>query len=300
MGLNGPPSLGGNGEISSSLLLDRFDRVLLPARLPLQEVHDYLKSLSPDLHITRGEYDEDVRNPENKTLTIGNASIDIGGIMAVGVMWMPFSCSFLRSWAVDLRFFLQSKFAPRCDLIRLGDRPNLNSSKRVCNVTSIRISRASNLASNKPTDVVDICRKMTAKRFESEGSSDGGGRRGQQQRRLWLRCDFVAAGRVDCSKGAAAIGGRRGSDVHNCCGGGQQWYRARDGCCCVQFVVGRDHDSWQRTIVAGSNVNRLQRKIAAGSFLPQGSLLAAIKEDDSTRLLLAALGSERCVLRLKG
>ncbi|RWW02758.1 hypothetical protein GW17_00034136 [Ensete ventricosum] len=40
----------------------------------------------------------------------------------------------------------------------------------------------------------------------------------------------------------------------------------------------------------------LQRKIAAGSFLPQGSLLAVIKEDDSTRLLLAALGSEKCIV----
>ncbi|RWV79687.1 hypothetical protein GW17_00059138, partial [Ensete ventricosum] len=44
----------------------------------------------------------------------------------------------------------------------------------------------------------------------------------------------------------------------------------------------------------------LQRKIAAGSFLLQGSLLVAIKEDGSKRLLLAALGSERCMLRLKG
>ncbi|RWW49648.1 hypothetical protein BHE74_00044158, partial [Ensete ventricosum] len=42
------------------------------------------------------------------------------------------------------------------------------------------------------------------------------------------------------------------------------------------------------------------RKITAGSFLPQGSLLAAIKEDGSERSLLAALCNERCVLRLKG
>ncbi|RRT78943.1 hypothetical protein B296_00017424 [Ensete ventricosum] len=44
----------------------------------------------------------------------------------------------------------------------------------------------------------------------------------------------------------------------------------------------------------------LQRKIAVGSFLPQGSLLAAIKEDGIKRSLLAVLGSERYVLRLKG
>ncbi|RRT73470.1 hypothetical protein B296_00001177 [Ensete ventricosum] len=52
--------------------------------------------------------------------------------------------------------------------------------------------------------------------------------------------------------------------------------------------------------IVGCDVNRLQRKIAAGGFLPQGSLLAAIKEDGSKRSLLAVLGSERCMLRLKG
>ncbi|RZR83991.1 hypothetical protein BHM03_00010709 [Ensete ventricosum] len=131
---------------------------------------------------------------------------------------------------------------------------------------------------------------MAAERSELEGSSDDGGRRGQQQRRLRLRCYFVAAGDVGCSKGVAAIGGRRGSDVHGCCRGGQQRYGARDCCCRVQFVAGRDQDSWQRTIVAGCDVNRLQRKIAAGSFLPQGSLLAVIKEDGSERSLFAVKG----------
>ncbi|RWW75818.1 hypothetical protein BHE74_00016130 [Ensete ventricosum] len=65
---------------------------------------------------------------------------------------------------------------------------------------------------------------MAVERSESGGSSDGGGRRGQQQCRLQLRYDFVAAGGVGCSKGAATIGGRRGSGVHDCCGGGQRRY----------------------------------------------------------------------------
>ncbi|RWV95213.1 hypothetical protein GW17_00042178 [Ensete ventricosum] len=134
----------------------------------------------------------------------------------------------------------------------------------------------------------------------AKGSSNGRGRKGQQQRRLRLRCDFVATSGVGCSKGATAIGGRRGNDVHDCCGGGQQRYRARDDCCCVQFIASRDQDWWQRITVAGCDVNKLQRKIAAGSFLPQGSLRATIKEDGSKKSLLAALGSERCVLRLKG
>ncbi|RWV82443.1 hypothetical protein BHE74_00013286 [Ensete ventricosum] len=84
-----------------------------------------------------------------------------------------------------------------------------------------------------------------------------------------------------------------GSGVHDYCREGKQWYGVRDGCCHVQFVAGRDQDSWQRTIVTGCDVNRLQRKIAVGSFLPQGSLLAAIKEDGSERLLLTALGRQQ-------
>ncbi|RWV77844.1 hypothetical protein BHE74_00032633 [Ensete ventricosum] len=117
---------------------------------------------------------------------------------------------------------------------------------------------------------------MVANRSESEGSSDGGGRRGQQ------RCRLRAA---VCT--AVAEEGSRGIERETTTGR-------------VHFDVGRDQDSWQRKIAAGCDVDRLQRKIAAGSFLPQGSLLAMIKEDGSERSLLAALCSEGCVLRLKG
>jgi hypothetical protein len=42
-----------------------------------QEVHDYLKSLCGDVHITRGEYDDDSRYPETKQLTIGTFKLGI-------------------------------------------------------------------------------------------------------------------------------------------------------------------------------------------------------------------------------
>ncbi|KAJ6965839.1 vacuolar protein sorting-associated protein 29 [Populus alba x Populus x berolinensis] len=45
--------------------------------VPIAEVHDYLKTLCPDLHITRGEYDEDTRYPETKTLTIGQFKLGL-------------------------------------------------------------------------------------------------------------------------------------------------------------------------------------------------------------------------------
>ncbi|KAK8962993.1 Vacuolar protein sorting-associated protein 29 [Platanthera guangdongensis] len=41
------------------------------------EIYDYLKGLCPDLHVTRGEYDEDVHYPETKTLTIGQFKLGL-------------------------------------------------------------------------------------------------------------------------------------------------------------------------------------------------------------------------------
>lgn len=46
-------------------------------RYYLQEVHDYLKTICPDLHVARGEYDEDSRYPETKTLTIGQFKLGL-------------------------------------------------------------------------------------------------------------------------------------------------------------------------------------------------------------------------------
>nr|GMC62159.1 vacuolar protein sorting-associated protein 29 [Ipomoea batatas] len=45
--------------------------------LDLLEVHDYLKSLCPSLHITRGEYDEESKYPETKTITIGQFKLGL-------------------------------------------------------------------------------------------------------------------------------------------------------------------------------------------------------------------------------
>ncbi|KAK6920848.1 Calcineurin-like phosphoesterase domain, lpxH-type [Dillenia turbinata] len=41
------------------------------------EVHDYLKTICPDLHITRGEYDEETRYPETKIITIGQFKLGV-------------------------------------------------------------------------------------------------------------------------------------------------------------------------------------------------------------------------------
>ncbi|KAK6128665.1 hypothetical protein DH2020_037596 [Rehmannia glutinosa] len=45
--------------------------------MEIYEVHDYLRTVCPDLHITRGEYDEDTRYLETKTLTIGQFKLGV-------------------------------------------------------------------------------------------------------------------------------------------------------------------------------------------------------------------------------
>ncbi|RWW70557.1 hypothetical protein BHE74_00021759 [Ensete ventricosum] len=51
-------------------------------------------------------------------------------------------------------FSLQSKLSPRCDLLELSDRPNLNSAKRARSLSTICISKVSNLARIRSTDAM--------------------------------------------------------------------------------------------------------------------------------------------------
>ncbi|RZR91914.1 hypothetical protein BHM03_00020094 [Ensete ventricosum] len=83
---------------------------------------------------------------------------------------------------------------------------------------------------------------------------------------------------------------------------GCRWHRLQQGCGynrrkteqrCTRLLRRRAAMVWSERRLL------LSRKIVAGSFLPQGSLLAMIKEDGSKRSLLAVLDSERCVMWLK-
>ncbi|RZR80224.1 hypothetical protein BHM03_00006174 [Ensete ventricosum] len=138
---------------------------------------------------------------------------------------------------------------------------------------------------------------MAAKRYESEGSSDWRKKRAATTLAV-AACNFVAAGGVGCSKGAAAIGGRQGSGVHDYCGGGSGGIERGTATGRVHFDVGRDQGSWQRKIVAssisgslpgcdqvaaGRDQSRWQREIAA----------AAMKTDGSEGSLLVAFVPQR-------
>lgn len=60
-----------------SIFLSRLLVTGLAFLMTFQEVHDYLKIICPDLHIIRGEYDEETRYPETKTLTIGQFKLGL-------------------------------------------------------------------------------------------------------------------------------------------------------------------------------------------------------------------------------
>ncbi|RZC58680.1 hypothetical protein C5167_005985 [Papaver somniferum] len=64
-------------KFKSMLVPGKIQHIICTGNLCIKEVHDYLKSLCPDMHITRGEYDEDARYPETKTLTIGQFKLGL-------------------------------------------------------------------------------------------------------------------------------------------------------------------------------------------------------------------------------
>lgn len=73
-----------------------------------QEVHDYLKSLCPDMHVTRGEYDEDSPYLETKTLTIGQFKLGVCHGHQVGLV---FRCLFfVLTWRVAQIIVLPHNF----------------------------------------------------------------------------------------------------------------------------------------------------------------------------------------------
>lgn len=64
-------------KFKSMLVPGKIQHIICTGNLCIKEVHDYLKNLCPSLHVTRGEYDEDSRYPETKTLTIGQFKLGL-------------------------------------------------------------------------------------------------------------------------------------------------------------------------------------------------------------------------------
>ncbi|RWV84249.1 hypothetical protein GW17_00054045 [Ensete ventricosum] len=75
-----------------------------------------------------------------------------------------------------------------------------------------------------------------------------------------VRCDFVAAGGVGCSEGAAEIGRRRGRGVNDYCRGGQQRYGARDRYWTFERLSNQT-ENWSEKQLLGTFIEGLKPEI---------------------------------------
>nr|GMC50660.1 vacuolar protein sorting-associated protein 29 [Ipomoea batatas] len=64
-------------KFKSMLVPGKIQHIICTGNLCIKEVQDYLRTVCADLHITRGEYDEEIRYPETKKLTIGQFKIGV-------------------------------------------------------------------------------------------------------------------------------------------------------------------------------------------------------------------------------
>ncbi|RRT62451.1 hypothetical protein B296_00002326 [Ensete ventricosum] len=71
-------------------------------------------------------------------------------------------------------FSFRSGLSPCCNLVGLDDYPNLNSSKKVCSLSSIRVSKASNLAPTKSTNAIVLLLVLQFEGVVEVGKDFGG------------------------------------------------------------------------------------------------------------------------------
>ncbi|GBG79289.1 hypothetical protein CBR_g29439 [Chara braunii] len=64
-------------KFKAMLVPGKIQHILSTGNLCIKEVYDYLKSLCNDVHVSKGEYDEDPRFPETKLLNIGGFRIGL-------------------------------------------------------------------------------------------------------------------------------------------------------------------------------------------------------------------------------
>ena len=67
-----------------ALVLGKIQHVLCTGDLCVKEVHDYLRGICADLHVVRGQFDDNHAFPERKTLTVGDFKIGLIHGMGLG------------------------------------------------------------------------------------------------------------------------------------------------------------------------------------------------------------------------
>ena len=59
------------------LMPGKIQHILCTGNLCTKESYDYLKGLASDVHVTRGDFDENTSYPEQKTVTVGQFKIGL-------------------------------------------------------------------------------------------------------------------------------------------------------------------------------------------------------------------------------
>ncbi|RRT85940.1 hypothetical protein B296_00006416 [Ensete ventricosum] len=136
------------------------------------------------------------------------------------------------------------------------------------------------------------CWRMATEGSKSRGNSDGGGRRGQQQRRLRLRCDFVATGGDGSCLQAAMV------EVVVAMVRLQQREEGQQSAHLLLRRVATVERSLSIALCSERSLLVMIKSLLVAIKVDgrERSLLATIKEDDSERSLLVVLCSERSLL----
>lgn len=64
-------------KFKAMLVPGKIQHVLSPGNLCIKEVRDYLKTVCGDVHVTKGEFDEEAFYPDTKIVTIGSFKIGL-------------------------------------------------------------------------------------------------------------------------------------------------------------------------------------------------------------------------------
>lgn len=65
------------GKFKKLLVPGRIQHILCTGNLCTKETYDYLKTLANDVHVVRGDFDENVTYPEQKVVTVGQFRIGL-------------------------------------------------------------------------------------------------------------------------------------------------------------------------------------------------------------------------------
>eukprot|EP00884_Botryococcus_braunii_P010926 jgi/Botrbrau1/19835/Bobra.0124s0072.1 len=93
-------------KFKSLLVPGKIHHILCPGNLCAKDAFDYLKTVCPDVHVTKGDFDNNPKFPEDEVLTIGSFRIGVchghqvvpwGDLQALGLLQRKLNVDILVS-----------------------------------------------------------------------------------------------------------------------------------------------------------------------------------------------------------